>query len=79
MVKLLTVGQCAEYLQVCDRTVRSLIAKNKFCEYKRIGGAIRVDADVFEEWVKNREDERTKYTKVKANRMINKIDKLFER
>ena len=31
MVRMLTIKQCAEHLQVSDRTIRDMISKKKFC------------------------------------------------
>ncbi len=56
MVRMLTIKQCAEHLQVSDRTIRDMISKNKFCPYKRIGGQIRVLEDDFEVWIDSCED-----------------------
>ena len=77
MVRMLTIKQCAQHLQISDRTVRDLIAKDKFCPHKRIGGQIRVAEDDFENWINSCEDEKVKYERKKTNRTINKIEKLI--
>ena len=77
MVRMLTIKQCAEHLQVSDRTIRDMISKNKFCPYKRIGGQIRVSEDDFEIWIDSCEDEKLKYQRKKANRTLNKIQKII--
>lgn len=74
---MLTIKQCAEHLQVSDRTIRDMISKKKFCPHKRIGGQIRVSEDDFENWINSCEDERLKYERKKANRVINQINKIL--
>lgn len=77
MVRMLTIKQCAEHLQVSDRTIRDMISKKKFCPHKRIGGQIRVAEDDFENWINSCEDERLKYERKKANRVISQINKIL--
>lgn len=51
---ILTVAQAADYLQVCDKTVRRLIAKNELIASK-IGKSWRIQKkDIDEYLVENR-------------------------
>ena len=77
MVRMLTIKQCAERLQVCERTVRGMIAKKKFCQHIRIGVQMRFPEDDFENWINSCEDERLKYERKKANRVISQINKIL--
>lgn len=77
MVRMLTIKQCAEHLQISDRTIRDMISKKKFCPHKRIGGQIRVAEDDFENWINSCEDERLKYEREKNSRVIKQINRIL--
>ena len=77
MVRMLTIKQCADRLQVCERTVRGMIAKKKFCQHIRIGVQMRFPEDDFEEWARNCEDEKIKYERKQTKRTMNKINKIL--
>ncbi len=40
--EIYTVAQTAQYLKVCDKTVRRLIASNKLCGFSNWGRALRI-------------------------------------
>lgn len=77
MVRMLTVKQCADILQVSERTVRGLIAKKKFCKYKKIGAQMRFPEDEFEQWVASCEDESIKYNIKQTKKTMKKINKIL--
>lgn len=76
VVQMLTIKQCAEYLQISDRTIRDMIAKKKFCPHKRIGGQLRFSEDDFKEWIDSCEDEKLQYSRKQIKRTMNKINKI---
>ncbi len=77
VVQMLTIKQCAEYLQISDRTIRDMISKKKFCPHKRIGGQLRFSEDDFKEWIDSCEDEKLQYSRKQIKRTMNKINKIL--
>ena len=49
---ILTVSQAAQYLQVCDKTVRRLISKNELIASK-IGNSWRIQKKDIENYLKS--------------------------
>jgi excisionase family DNA binding protein len=50
--ELYTIVQVAEYLKVCDKTVRRLIKKKLLCASK-VGGSWRIKFSEIERYLKN--------------------------
>lgn len=74
-MKMMTLKDCSEFLQVSVITIRRMITNKQFCKTKRIGGQIRVIDDDFISWVDNQEDVVVAYNNVKTKRFLNKINK----
>lgn len=75
-MKMMTLKDCSEFLQISVITIRRMISNNQFCKIKRIGGQIRVIDDDFLSWIDNQEDVVVAYNNVKTKRFLNKINKL---
>lgn len=74
-MKMLTLKDCSQFLQVSVLTIRRMISNKQFCKIKRIGGQIRVIDNDFLSWVETQEDVITEYDNIKTRRFLNKIDK----
>lgn len=74
-MKLFTLKDCSEFLQISVVTIRRMIANKQFCKTKRIGGQIRVIDDDFLSWVETQEDTITEYDNIKTKRFLNKINR----
>lgn len=73
-MKMFTLKECSEFLQVSVLTIRRMITNKQFCKTKRIGGQIRVLDTDFLHWVECQEDVITEYDNIKNRRFLNKID-----
>lgn len=77
-IKLFTVKDCAKFLQVSERTVRSMIANKQFCKAKRIGKQLRFMAEDFLSWLENSEDIVTDYDDKKNQKFIKDLEKTIK-
>lgn len=75
-MKLFTLKDCSNFLQVSVVTIRRMIINRQFAKTKRIGGQIRVLDTDFLHWVENQEDTILEYDNIKNKRFLNKINKL---
>ena len=75
-MKLFTLKECSEFLQVSVVTIRRMITNKQFCKTKRIGGQIRVLDTDFLPWIEMQEDTITEYDNIKTRRFLNKINRL---
>lgn len=75
-MKLFTLKECSEFLQVSVVTIRRMINNKQFCKIKRIGGQIRVLDTDFLPWIEMQEDTITEYDNIKNRRFLNKINRL---
>lgn len=74
-MKMMTLKDCSDFLQVSVITIRRMIINKQFCNIKRIGGQIRVIDNDFLSWVENQEGEVVAYNNIKTKRFLNKINK----
>lgn len=74
-MKMLTLKDCSQFLQVSVLTIRRMITNKQFCKIKRIGGQIRVIDNDFLSWVETQEDTIVEYDNIKTKRFLNKINK----
>lgn len=74
-MKMLTLKDCSQFLQVSVLTIRRMISNKQFCKIKRIGGQIRVIDNDFLSWVETQEDTIVEYDNIKTKRFLNKINK----
>lgn len=74
-MRLFTLKDCSDFLQVSIVTIRSMIQNKQFCKTKRIGGQIRVLDTDFLHWIETQEDTITEYDNIKNKRFLNKVNK----
>lgn len=74
-MKMMTLKDCSEFLQISVITIRRMISNKQFAKIKRIGGQIRVLDTDFLHWVESSEDTITEYDNIKTKRFLNKINK----
>lgn len=74
-MRLFTLKDCSDFLQVSIVTIRSMIQNKQFCKTKRIGGQIRVLDTDFLHWVETQEDTIAEYDNIKNRRFLNKVNK----
>lgn len=77
-MRLFTLKDYSEFLQVSVVTIRRMITNKQFCKTKRIGGQIRVLDTDFLAWVETQEDTIIEYDNIKNKRFLNKMDKLIK-
>ena len=75
-MRMMTLKDCSQFLQISVITIRRMITNKQFCKIKRIGGQIRVLDDDFLAWVENQEDTIVEYDNIKNKRFLNQIKKL---
>lgn len=77
-MEILTVKECANFLKMSERTVRTLIAKKDFCPVRRIGKSVRIIKDDLFDWLNNRNDKVDEYKRKKNQKFINNIDNFLK-